>query len=330
MILNNEISMVLTVTINPLLETRYEIDSLIQQSTMRAVKEYNYAGGKGINVNRLLNKLGLQNHALLFLGGLNGKKLRKVLDGDNINYSVVSAHAETRTASLFMSVNDSKVTTVIGENSPPDSKEIAEFMNRLEKMMANCSTVVFAGSSPCNEANEIFINGIDIANKLGKVSVLDTYGNHLQDCIDKSPTVLHNNVSELESSLAVELKEEKGKLDFLDHLYSKGIKLSFITDGNKDSYASKFDFKYKITPPKVNAMDATGSGDAFVSGIIYGFEKSMVFDDIFKFASAAGAANATSWETCNADIGLIDQIKRTVAVVPIGKKMKILNDDPTI
>ena len=77
-------------------------------------------------------------------------------------------------------------------------------------------------------------------------------------------------------------------------------------------------------------MDTTGSGDAFVAGIIYGFEKAMVFDDIIKFASAAGAANATSWETCNADIKLIEQIIQSVAVTPIGKKMKIINDDPTI
>ncbi|MCK5343130.1 MAG: hypothetical protein KAR20_06990, partial [Candidatus Heimdallarchaeota archaeon] len=69
LILNIEISMVLTVTINPLLETRYEIDSLIQQSTMRAVKEYNYAGGKGINVSRQLNKLKIENLALTFSGG---------------------------------------------------------------------------------------------------------------------------------------------------------------------------------------------------------------------------------------------------------------------
>lgn len=330
MILNSEISMVLTVTINPLLETRYEIDSLVQQSTMRAVKEYNYAGGKGINVSRQLNKLNLQNHALLFLGGLNGKKLRRALDVDSINYSVVNTHAETRSASLFMSISDGKVTTVIGENSPPDSKEIDEFKNRLEKMMANCSTVVFAGSSPCEEASEIFVHGIDLANKLDKVSVLDTYGSHLRDCIDKAPTVLHNNVNELESSLAIDLSEEKAKLDFHEFLYSKGIKLSFITDGSKNSYASKFDFKYKITPHQIDVMDATGSGDAFIAGMIYGFEKSMVFDDMIKFASAAGAANATSWETCNADIDLIEKFKGKVDITPIGKKMKIINDDPTI
>jgi tagatose 6-phosphate kinase len=322
--------MVLTVTINPLLETRYEVESLIQQSTMRAVKEYNYAGGKGINVSRQLNKLDLQNHPLFFLGGLNGKKLRKALDAESINYSVVNTHAETRSASVFMSINDGKVTTVIGKNSPPDSKEIEEFKNRLEKMMANCSTVVFSGSSPCEEANEIFVYGIDLANKLDKVSVLDTYGSHLRDCIDKSPTVLHNNVNELESSLGIDLSEEQAKLDFLDHLYMKGVKLSFITNGSKDSYASKFDFKYKITPPAIDVMDATGSGDAFVAGMIYGFEKAMVFDDIIKFASAAGAVNATSWETCNADIDLIEKFKEKVEITSIGKKMKIINDDPTI
>jgi 1-phosphofructokinase family hexose kinase len=322
--------MVLTVTTNPLLEYRYEINALQRNSTMRAVKEYNYAGGKGINVSRQLNKLNIKNQALLFLGGLNGKKLRKSIEADGINFSVVNTNSETRTASLLMSKEDGKITTVIGESSPPGLKEIEEFKNRMEKMMANCSTVVFAGSSPSEEAGEIFKYGIELANRLDKVSVLDTYGSLLNDCIDKAPTVLHNNVSELESSLAVDLSEEKDKLDYLDSLYAKGIKLAFITDGKNGAYASKFDFKYKITPPEIDAMDATGSGDAFVSGIIYGFEKAMVLDDIMKFAAAAGAANAASWETCNSDIALINKFTESVDISPVGKKMKIINDNPTI
>ena len=189
--------MVLTVTTNPLLEYRFEINTLRHNSTMRAVREYNYAGGKGINVSRQLNRFGLNNQALLFLGGLNGKKLRKSLEADNINYSVVNTHAETRSASLFMSLDDGSVTTVIGKNFKPDLKEIEEFRHRLEKMMANCSTVVFAGSSPSDEAGEIFTFGIELANKLDKVSVLDTYGSALRECINKAPTILHNNINEL-------------------------------------------------------------------------------------------------------------------------------------
>jgi 1-phosphofructokinase family hexose kinase len=322
--------MVLTVTTNPLLEYRFEINALKPNSTMRAVEEYNYAGGKGINVSRQLNKLQLKNQALLFLGGLNGKKLRKSIEADGINYSVVNTHSETRTASLMMSKEDGKVTTVIGKNFPPGLKEIEEFKSRLEKMMTNCSIVVFAGSPPSEEAGEIFKFGIELANKLDKVSVIDTYGSLLQDCIDKAPTVLHNNVAELESSLAVNLSGEKDKLDFLNYLYSKGIKLAFITDGGNESYASKFDFTYKMTPPEIDVMDATGSGDAFVAGVVYGFEKSMVFDDIIKFASAAGAANAASWETCSSDITLIENFIESVDIAPVGKKMKIINDDPTI
>lgn len=322
--------MVLTVTTNPLLEFRYEIETLNPASTMRALKDYNYAGGKGINVSRQLNKLGIKNHALLFLGGMNGKKLRKALDHDSIQYSVVNTHAETRAASVMIDSDKNETTTVIGNNSLPDTKEIDEFKSRLGKMMANCSTVVFAGSSPSDEAAEIFTYGIELANKLDKVSLLDTYGNSLQACIDAGPTMLHNNVNEFEDSLSLTLSTEKEKLELLDYLYSKGIKLAFVTDGTKNSYASKFDFKYKITTPAVDAKDATGSGDAFVAGTIYGFEKSMVFEDIMKFGSAAGAANAISFETCSSEISHIEKLQTGIEVNHVGKKMKIINDDPTV
>jgi hypothetical protein len=56
----------------------------------------------------------------------------------------------------------------------------------------------------------------------------------------------------------------------------------------------------------------------------------MVFDDIVRFASAAGAANAASWETCSSDPDLIEKYTGSVDIIPVGKKMKIINDDPTI
>jgi fructose-1-phosphate kinase PfkB-like protein len=76
--------MILTVTINPLLERRYSYQSLDLSSVNRNGKLIIKAGGKGINVNRQLNKLGVKNIALLFTGGANGKLLREILVQKNI------------------------------------------------------------------------------------------------------------------------------------------------------------------------------------------------------------------------------------------------------
>lgn len=322
--------MVLTVTLNPLLEKRLFFKKITLGNGNRSLKMIYTAGGKGINVSRQLNKLGIQNLALTFLGGGNGKKLRSILETENINHAIVSSKSETRFAALAIEEKANRLTTFFSPNSEITQKEAEDFIQKLEKIIKNNSIVVFSGSSPNKFTDQIFPAGIELARKYDKFCILDTYGNHLKKCLEKGPDVFHGNVSEIENSLDVSLSNVKLKEEFMDYLYSKGIKLSFITDGENNGYAAKFNFHYKITNAVVNEIDSTGSGDAFVAGIAYGLEKALVFEDFTKFASALGAANAAKWEVCNSTFEEAEKVINEIKVSPIGKKMKLIDDSPTI
>jgi len=309
--------MILTVTTNPLLEKRINGDV-----------EYYKAGGKGINVSRQLNLLGIKNLAYTFLGGNNGKIIRQILKDEKIDFKHIPVKTETRSAVL--TINDNKISTHFNPNNEVNELEVDEFKSKLEKMIYNCSAVIFSGSVPSKQAEDIIPFGIELAHKHDKISIVDTYGSHLKNCINAAPTIIHNNKNEAETSLEINLDSEKDKLDYLDFLYSKGIKLSFLTDGANPAYASKFDFHYKIENPKIEEVDSTGSGDAFMAGIIYGLEKSMVFDEFVKIASALGAANALKLSSCENTIEEMTCFLNSIKLFTLGKKMKIINDSPTI
>lgn len=320
--------MILTVTLNPLLERRLFFDSVEFGKDNRSKNEIYSAGGKGINVSRQLNLLGIKNYAFTFLGGNNGKIFRNLLNQEKIEFGFFSTKSETRSAQLIIDEKSKKLTTFFGKNSTVTKEEAEEFKAKLNKMIRNCSIVVFSGSSPSEETDDIFSYGISSAHQYDKISVLDTYGNHLSKSIDASPTVIHNNKHEIEKSLDVDLANEKSILEYLQFLYSKKIKLAFVTDGPYTAYASKYDFHYKIIPPEISALDGTGSGDAFVAGLVYGIENSLVFDAFVKIAIALGAANASTLETCSVTHERMNELVDKVRIEPIGKKMKIIDDSP--
>ncbi len=322
--------MVLTVTINPLLERRLFFKKIEYGKVNRSYNEVFKTGGKGINVSRQLNHLKIKNQAYLPLGGTNGKIYREILKQEKIDFIYQPTNNETRHGFLTIEESQNNLTSYFSLNAELSPKEVDQFKARLDKMIQNCSTVVFAGSSPCESANEIFPYGIELANKHDKISILDTYGNHLSDCIEQKPFVIHNNIEELNSSLKMNIKTDSDKEEFLSELYCKGIKMAFLTDGPNDTFTSKFDFHYKIKNPVVKEADPTGSGDAFVAGIIYGLEKSLIYEDTIKFASALGAANASKMDVCNVINDEINLFKDKVKIFTLGKKMKIIDDSPTI
>jgi 1-phosphofructokinase family hexose kinase len=320
--------MILTVTLNPLLERRYYYSTLDLSSVNRNGTVLLKAGGKGINVNRQLNKFGIQNIALLFTGGNNGKLIRESFHNEKIIFSDINTKFETRDASIIIDESGKKVYSFFRSDSEVSSSEVESFILKMEKMISTCELVVFSGSSPCRETEIIFPEGIRMANKMDKISVCDTYGDHFEKCLAASPTIIHNNVDEIQSSLGFNLNNEKDHLSLLKALYSKGIKQAFITDAEKPFYASNFDFHYKIALPKIDTVDSTGSGDGFTAGIIYGWHNKLNFEQLLRFASALGVCNAQSFEVCDVDpdgaLSLVEQIK----ISSVGKKIKEINDLP--
>lgn len=320
--------MILTVTLNPLLERRYYYQNLDLSSVNRNGKLIIKAGGKGINVNRQLNKLGIKNIAMLFTGGTNGRLMRETLRTENINFSEIITKDETRDAAIIIDQSTEKVYSFFGTDSLVSSAEAEDFILKLEKAIATCEIVVFSGSSPGIDADKIFAEGINIANKLDKISVCDTYGGHLKNCYNSSPTIIHNNVDEIKVSLDLNLKNADDHLGFLNMLYDKGVKQAYITDSGKPFYTSNFDFHYKVTPPEINRVDSTGSGDAFVAGIVYGWHNKLTFKEQLRIATALGAFNAKSTEVCDVEITDAESLVEKVQIDAVGKRLKEIDDSP--
>lgn len=322
--------MILTVTLNPLLEKIFECSNLKFNSVNRCGNSYFRAGGKGINVSRQLNKLGIKNTALTFLGGTNGKILRKVLMEEGIDFNAVSSKGETRTSSVFYDPKANSATTVMENGTDISMNEADEFLSRLDKAIQNCSAVALMGSSPSPTCDNIYKHGIELAKKYDKFCIADTYGSHLAELFDSAPEVIHNNISEIEKSLNIKLKNETDIEDFLKDLYKNGIKVALLTDGTKPSYAMQFGFIYKIEQPVLPVVDSQGSGDSFTAGYLYGFDRSLIFMDSIKIAASLGALNASMFDVSSVEYKMIEDYIHSVKVTPVGKKLKLIDDSPTI
>ncbi|MBX2976250.1 MAG: 1-phosphofructokinase [Ignavibacteriaceae bacterium] len=314
--------MILIVTLNPLLEKKYFINEFVARKEYRGVIPIFSVGGKGINVSRQLKKLKIDSLNFTFLGGDKGKTIRIMLAEEGLNFSSVKTKFETRDATVIIETDNRNVTTFFSENSLVTDIEVDEAIQKLDKMIQNSEFVVLSGSSPSKNCDKIFPKLIELANKYDKISVLDTYGNHFIDCINAAPTIIHNNISEISTSLNINLTSESEILEFLSSLYTKGIKQAFITDGDKSVYCNKADFHYKIIPPKIDLHDSTGSGDAFTAGIIYGHYHDLIFEETVKLAVSLGTINASSFNVCTVELSEADKIKNSLELVEIGKKLK--------
>lgn len=318
--------MILTVTLNPIIEQRLHFSKVLRGEANRAQKQSYYAGGKGINVSRQLNKMEIKNLACTFLGGDNGRRLRATMTTEGINFTAISVKSETRSGTIVIEDEPVRVTHLFGENSVITPEEVNEFKFKLEKMIQNCEYVVFSGSSPSPSCDDIFAYGVQIAEKYDKTAVVDTYGKALELALKEKPAILHINKKEASEYFGKKVEDEAEVIAALEEFHNLGVKIGIITDGDSPIYVNHFGFVHKVTPPEIKVIDETGSGDAFVAGLIYGLYKDEILTDILKLASGCGAANAGSIAVCEVEYSEIEPLLDDILIEPIGKKMNMMNE----
>ena len=89
--------MIYTLTLNPAVDRELTVPDIVYDSVLRASKSQVDFGGKGFNVSRLLQRLGVQSTAVGFLGGKAGEILQEGLQSLGIGVDFVWISGETRT-----------------------------------------------------------------------------------------------------------------------------------------------------------------------------------------------------------------------------------------
>ena len=88
--------MIYTVTLNPSIDYIVRLDQVQVGSVNRMDSDDKFAGGKGINVSRVLKRLGIPNTATGFIGGFTGKFITDTLAEEEIETRFVQVAEDTR------------------------------------------------------------------------------------------------------------------------------------------------------------------------------------------------------------------------------------------
>jgi tagatose 6-phosphate kinase len=290
--------MIVTVTLNPMLDKTVSLHALHRGHIQRATRVSSIVGGKGVNVSRQLALWGRDTLATGFHGGEIGAMLGRMLDEEEIRHAFVRVSGMTREGVTY--VEDDGTSTGIFE--PPHdvtAGESEELLHTLRRLRKGASWVVFSGSSPCPAADDVFPVAIREAREEGVRTVLDSYGETFARGVRQGPDIVKPNREELEQTFGQRLAGEPEVIDALQRLLDEGVRTAIMTDGRRACYAASSGARWKVVPPSMETVNATGSGDTMIAGLLYGLEEGWEFERALVFGVAAGAANACRWNVAN-------------------------------
>lgn len=294
---------ILTLTLNPSVDISYPLNHLELDTVNRVSTTRKTAGGKGLNVARVIAQLGQKVSGSGFLGGDLGNFIAKKLSGDNIENWFMQISGETRNCIAILH-DDGKQTEILESGPEITATEADDFLDHLEKYLDQIDLMTISGSLPKGLPTDFYSKLIELADRHGVQTLLDSSGEPLL----KSLTSLHRPylIKPNQDEIAQIAGQKIDDLDQLKKILLENPLLSSIpwvvVSLGKDGAMAKagMDLFYaKI--PKINAVNPVGSGDSTVAGLAYALNKKADVEDVLKTAMTTGILN-----TLNAKTGCID------------------------
>ncbi|WP_307976674.1 1-phosphofructokinase [uncultured Streptococcus sp.] len=302
--------MIYTVTLNPSIDFIVRLDHLALGSVNRMDSDDKFAGGKGINVSRVLKRLDIDNTATGFIGGFTGRFVEEGLVEEGITTNFVSVNEDTR---INVKIKAGEETEINGAGPTIIDEQLAELETILASLTAD-DTVVFAGSAPANLGNKVYNTLIPLAKKAGAEVVCDFEGQTLLDSLDHQPLLVKPNNHELAAIFGVELNGLADIEKYAREILAKGAKNVIISMAGDGALLVTPEAAYFAKPIKGTVKNSVGAGDSMVAGFTGEYVKSGDPVEALKWGVACGTAT-----TFSDDLATADFIKETYKKVEVEK-----------
>ena len=283
--------MIYTVTLNPALDKTVEIPGMALDTVNRITEMRTDPGGKGINVSKVIAKLGGESCAAGILGGGSGKMLEKLLEGEPFATRFRFVEGQTRTN---LKIIDREGHTNTDINEPGLTVTDADLDALLHELLAELrpgDIVVLAGSLPKGAPQDTYRTWTAACKKAGARVFLDADGALLAEGLKAAPYLIKPNDDEL-SRLAGK------KLETLEELTAEGRRLLergnervVISLGGRGALYLRKGSTIYAEGLKVPVGSTVGAGDSVVAALAYAEAQGLSEEEAVRLSTAAGAAN---------------------------------------
>jgi 6-phosphofructokinase 2 len=257
-----------TVTLNPAIDLAMSVERVVHTRKMRCRDVTRTPGGGGINVARVLSRLGAPATARFVAGGAEGERLCRILEGEGVACAPVTIAGETRESfNVLEEASGHEYRFVL----PGPALDPGEVQALIDAVVADApgSVVVMSGSLPPGAPASVYG---DLAAALkGKAAriVLDASGEALAKGL-VGVNLIKPSHEELDTLVGQRLNSRKAQLAacraLIDSGKTRAVALSLGAGGAMFVSA---DAAHHATALPLKTRSAVGAGDAFLAGLVW-------------------------------------------------------------
>lgn len=267
---------ILTLTPNPLLDF-LATGSVTPGKVARVTTFAPIAGGKGLNMARVLARHGHRVLATGFAGTGHGTLLHDLVAADGVEPLFTPVAAPARIGFQVVEATRSRTTAVLASGFPVTASEITALLRHLRDLLPQADLVLVGGSVPAPSCLNLLRQVCDACARTTTPCWVDAYGPAMDAALAGAhpPDLVKPNRQEYGDGRAWLTCRELHR-----------------TDGPRPTTIRTPAGSYRVTAPRVAEINPLGSGDCYLAALAHARLSGWDPAEQFAYAAAAGAANA--------------------------------------
>lgn len=312
---------ILTVTMNPALDVSTSTDRVMDTHKLRCTVANQHPGGGGINVARVVHRLGGDCLALFPAGGVTGQLLRQMLDEERVPSHCIDIGGETRESFSVHETSTGRDFRFVLPGPDVAQTEWAAclaYVRALGKSAKPPRYLVVSGSLPPGVPTDFCAQLAHAARAGGSRVVVDTSGPALAAALAAGVYLVKPSLRELRDltgrPLTSQTEWREAAQQLIHDRHAQVVALSLGEDG---ALLVTADQVLRAKGVSVKVASSIGAGDSFVAGLIWALSRNDDVEQAFRYGMAAGAAALLSAGTALCQPADVERLHHEVTVARV-------------
>ncbi|CAN7419192.1 1-phosphofructokinase family hexose kinase [Acidovorax sp. LjRoot38] len=305
----------ITLTLNPALDLATTTDHVAPTHKLRCGPVQRFAGGGGINVARVLHRLGADVCAWALAGGAAGTQVRQLLAAEGVPTLLQPISGDTRE-------NFSVVETTTSQEFrfvlPGPTLQPAEWQACLDALATHTPPprwLIASGSLPPGTPDDFYAQLARAASGRGVRVAVDTSGPPLAAALQAGVALVKPSLRELRDVMQQPLEHAADWCTAAQSLVHSGAAdIVALSVGEQGAVLATREGVWQAPALNVPATSGTtGAGDCFLATLVWALDRGDAPAEALRWGVAAGAAALLHPGTTLAQA---DDVRRLVRSVP--------------
>jgi tagatose 6-phosphate kinase len=304
---------ILTITLNSALDVTYQLAAVRWHDANRVEAVRRLAGGKGINVARVLHALGHQAVVTGFAGGPTGEEVRADLAAAGLHDRLVPIAGETRRTVTVVETRAGGGATLLTEPGPRvTAAEWRRLLEQVGELLGGAEAMVVSGSLPPGVPPDGYAALARQGAAAGVPVLLDADGEALRRGVAGRPAVAKPNAEELRRATSA-----RDPVAGAEALRRAGAEAVVVSLGQNGLLACTPEGGWRADPPERVSGNPTGAGDAALAALAVGVASGQPWPRRLIHAVALSAAAVRAPMAGSFDAAAYRAYLDQVRVVPL-------------